>query len=582
MKQTLKKIFSSYIKTVWIKKFIFTIISWVFVSFIAIIEPLIFTEIIIRIEEFYKTWEFDFPSFINYIIFWWLFILFSILIQYLYDYFLRGKMVMKNYVDMSNLYTKKILDMNYWDYLWKKQWNLYKIFDRWCNDQERFLHSFFMDYLKWLSTIFFAIIILLYVDYKMALISLSMLPIMIFMWLFFVNKLWITQKELNTKWENVYWKIWNILTNFSLVKILVLEPLFIKNIDKKLGTLYSKQVILMKKWSIVVVYTAMFVMISRILVIWFWTYFIINWTLSFAILFLFFSYIGWIFFPLSFIFSNLKNTTEQLTSIQKLHEEFDNLKKEDIYKWKKILKVKWKIEYKWVKFHYDKSRSILDNINFIIKPWEKIALVWNTWAWKSTIINLLLRFWNLNKWEILLDWENINNISKKSLRKHIWVVTQDNSLFNASIKENLLYAKKWASSIDLMNAIKKAEADFVFWLKDWLDTIIWERGLKLSWWEKQRLSIARLFLRNPEILILDEATSALDNKTEKLVQKALDKLMKWRTSIIIAHRLTTIQHVDKIFVIENWKIIESWNYNELILKKWKFNELANPENLIFG
>jgi ATP-binding cassette subfamily B protein len=113
-----------------------------------------------------------------------------------------------------------------------------------------------------------------------------------------------------------------------------------------------------------------------------------------------------------------------------------------------------------------------------------------------------------------------------------------------------------------------------------LDTVIWERGLKLSGWEKQRLSIARLFLRNPEILILDEATSALDNKTEKLIQKALDTLTKWKTSIVIAHRLSTIKNADRIFMVEKWKIVESWSYDQLMNKKEKFYSLANPEHFV--
>ena len=582
MKGTLRKIFSSYIKTVWIKKFIFILFSWVFVAFITILEPLIFTQIIKKIEEFYITWVFDFPDFINYIIFWWIFIIFIIIIQYSYDYFLRWKTLVENYSEMNKIYSEKIINMSYNEYLWKKQWNLYKIFDRWVDQQYMFLNSFFSEYIKWISSILFVIIILFSIDIKMTLIALSMLPIMIFLWIFFIKSLSPAQKEIDQNWESIYWKTWDILNNFTLVKTLVLEPLFLNNIKNKLDSLFLKQLKLTKYWWIVNIYSWVLVMISRILVIWFWTYFIINWTLTLATLFLFFSYIGWIYFPLSFIFSNLRNLTQQLTAIWKLHEEFDDLEKENILLWKKLESVKWKIEYNNVKFHYNKTNNILDNINFKIHPWQKVAFVWSTWSWKSTIINLLLRFWDIKKWEILLDWENINNISKKYLRKHIWVVSQDNSLFNTSIKENLLFAKKNASIIELNNALKKAEANFVFDLKNWLDTIIWERWLKLSWWEKQRLSIAMLFLRNPEILILDEATSALDNKTEKLVQKALDKLMKWRTSIIIAHRLTTIQHADNIFVIEKWKILEKWNYEELISKKWKFYDLASVDNLILS
>jgi len=220
------------------------------------------------------------------------------------------------------------------------------------------------------------------------------------------------------------------------------------------------------------------------------------------------------------------------------------------------------------------------NWNLKINPWEKIALVWNTWAGKSTIVNLLFRFWEVNSGEIKIDNIDIKNIAKTELRKNIWLVMQDNSLFNSSIKENLLFAKHNATEQELKEAIQLAQADFVYNLEKWLDTIIWERWLKLSWWEKQRLSIARLFLKNPKILVLDEATSALDNKTEKLIQKALDNLMKWRTSIVIAHRLSTIQNADNIYMLENWKIIESGNYQELMNKKANFYELANPEHLI--
>ena len=132
----------------------------------------------------------------------------------------------------------------------------------------------------------------------------------------------------------------------------------------------------------------------------------------------------------------------------------------------------------------------------------------------------------------------------------------------------MLYAKKDASEKEIFEALEKAEAHFVKKMKDWLDTVIWERWMKLSWWEKQRIAIARLFLKNPKILILDE--------------KALEKLMKGKTSIVIAHRLSTIQNADKIFFLENWEIKESGTYEELIVKNGKFAELANPKNLIIN
>lgn len=266
-----------------------------------------------------------------------------------------------------------------------------------------------------------------------------------------------------------------------------------------------------------------------------------------------------------------------------MFDVFDNLEREaDLDSWKSIKNPQWNISFQQVSFAYNSSREILKNINLEIHSWQKIAFVGNTGAGKSTLVNLLLRFWDIEQWVIALDGIDIRDIKKSSLRGHIWVVSQDNSLFNMSIKENLLFAKPKATKKDLEAALKKAQADFVLDLEHWIDTVIWERGLKLSGWEKQRLSIARLFLKDPKILILDEATSALDNKTEKLVQKALDTLMKWRTSIIIAHRLSTIQHADTIYMLENGQIVESGNYDQLMSKKQKFYELANPDHLIIN
>jgi len=580
--KTIKYIINSYKKTVWKSKFIFILFFWLFVSFIVVIEPFIFTKIIILIENYFKTWIFDRDWTIKLIISWGIFIFFSIFMQYVYDYFLVWKTVLQNYVDESNKYSKKIISMNYPDYLGKQQWKLYKIFDRWIDSQFKFLYFLFIDLLRSWTAIIIVIIIMFSINWLMALIALSMIPVMTFIWVFFINKLSPYQRELDKKWESIYWKIWNILSWFMLTKALTLESYYYKNIKNKLSQLYIEQKKITKYWSISTVYTNMVVMISRIMVLWFGVFFVIRWNLSFAELFLFFSYIWWIYFPLGFIFSKLRDSTIQLVWVEKLYNEFHDLELENITKWVTLKNIKWNIEYKDVEFWYSKNINILNKISFSIKSWESIAFVWNTWAWKSTIINLLLRLWDIDNWKILIDWKNIIKISKKSIRNHIWIVTQDVSLFNDTILVNLLYANPKASEQEIVKALKKSEANFVFNLKDWINTVIWERWLKLSWWEKQRLSIARLFLKNPEILILDEATSALDNKTEKLIQKALDKLMKWRTSIVIAHRLSTIQNADRIFMIENWKIIETGKYDELVKNKWKFYGLVNPEHLILN
>lgn len=581
--QIIKKIFSSYIKTAGISSLIFTVLFGLLVSAVVIFEPVIFTEIIKKVEIFYQTGVFDLEQFYIFVAIWWVFILFSILLQYIYRFLLVSKPVLNNHNLVSQEYAAKIIWMSYWCYLEQKTGSLYKIYDRGVNQQFQFLFFLFIDFIKGVSWIIFIIFILFYINIQMALVTLSMLPIMVIMWTIFYKKLFPAQIELNQKRDNIFGLLWNIMSNFFLVKSLSIEKPFKNQMNDWLNNCNVRQLSIDKGWSISDIYTAALVMISRILVIWFGVYFLMQWLITFATLFLFFSYIGWIYFPLWMLFGRLRNVQEWITSVWKFYETFDNLETDkSAKKWSKITDIQWKIEFKWVNFWYNNKKNILSDLSFKVKAWEKVALVGTTWAGKSTIINLLLRLWDSDSGKIKLDGINITDISKKSLRQHIWVVSQDNSLFNMSIRENLLFASPKASDKKIQEALSQAEANFVFDLEKWLDTVIWERGLKLSGWEKQRLSIARLFLKNPEILILDEATSALDNKTEKAIQKALDKLMKWRTSIIVAHRLTTIMDVDNILFIEDGAVVESGNYKELIKLDGKFSELASSNHLMIN
>ncbi len=578
-KKTIKKIFSEFIKTTGKIKFLFVVLFWFFVSLLQFIEPLFFTQIIKTLEIFLKTWNFDTNNFMFLMLFWGIFIIISTWSMLTYRYFFVTRFTLKNYTNLARKYSDKIINMTYPNYLSKEIWKIYKIFDRWLESQFEFFYFFFLDLIKSWWWILFVIIILFYFNYTMAIITLSLFPIMVTLWIIFYKKLYPKQKELDKKWEWVYHDIWNSMSVFSLVKTLSIEKIFCKKINNRLTDTYNKQMVIDKWWTIADMYTALFTTISRFLVLWFGVFFILNWKIDFTTLFLFFSYIGWIYFPLWFLFWKLPIIQRQITASWRFYKEFDFLDNE--YKNDKWLKInlKWEIEFKNVYFAY-KNKQVINNLSFKLWKWKHIAFVWDTWAWKSTIINLFLRFWNIKQWEIFIDNKNIKEINLKYFRKQIWVISQDNSLFNLSIKENLLLANKKATTNEIKKALKQAKADFVFKLENWINSIVWERWLKLSWWEKQRLAIARLFLKNPKILILDEATSSLDNKTEKLVQNALDKLMKWRTTIIIAHRLSTIKNVNKIFVLKDWSIIEKWKYNDLIKNKKEFYNLANPDKLI--
>ena len=237
------------------------------------------------------------------------------------------------------------------------------------------------------------------------------------------------------------------------------------------------------------------------------------------------------------------------------------------------------INIKNMSFSYEND-TVINRISLKIPKGSSVALVGQSGSGKSTIANLICRFYDTNEGEILFDDKNIKNIKKESLRNMIGLVTQDSILFNDSIKNNLLIAKENASDDEIINSLKIANAwEFVKNLPETIDTNIGDSGNKLSGGQKQRLSIARAVLKNPPILVLDEATSALDSESEKLVQTALDNLMKDKTSIVIAHRLSTIQKAEKIIVLDKGQIIESGRHTELMENGGIYSNLVKMQSI---
>ncbi|MCQ2373996.1 MAG: ATP-binding cassette domain-containing protein, partial [Phascolarctobacterium sp.] len=229
-----------------------------------------------------------------------------------------------------------------------------------------------------------------------------------------------------------------------------------------------------------------------------------------------------------------------------------------------------------VTFGYEPERPIIKNLNLKILPGETVAFVGSTGAGKTTIANLLLRFYEPQSGRITLDGINIADVAQKSLRENIGLVQQDVFLFSDSVSHNIGYGRAGASKEEIHAAATSAAADeFIQQLPNGYDTEIGERGVKLSGGQKQRLAIARAFLKNPKVLVFDEATSALDNKTEKQIQEKLEMLSKGRTTLIIAHRLSTIQKADKIVVLKNGTVVEQGRHEELLNKKGAYYELYN-------
>lgn len=280
--------------------------------------------------------------------------------------------------------------------------------------------------------------------------------------------------------------------------------------------------------------------------------------------------------PVKTLIEFMEQYQNGVTGFERFTEILDQEPEKDCEGAKDIGKVNGDIELKNVTYGYGDDKDVLRNINLKIKKGETFALIGPSGGGKTTICHLIPRFYNVEDGEILIDGKEIHSVTMESLRRNIGIVQQDVYLFNASIKENIKYGKLDATDDEVIEAAKRANIhDAIMDMPHGYDTVIGERGVRLSGGQKQRLSIARVFLKNPPILILDEATSALDNTTEILIQNSLDELCKGRTTIVVAHRLSTIKNADEIAVISNGAVIEQGRHDELINKDGMYKELYN-------
>ena len=232
------------------------------------------------------------------------------------------------------------------------------------------------------------------------------------------------------------------------------------------------------------------------------------------------------------------------------------------------------VSFRNVNFSYTEERRVLHDFNLEVKPGEKIALVGATGSGKTTVVNLLMRFYDVDSGEILVDGVNIKDINRDELRRSIAIVLQDTVLFSDTIRNNIKYANPEADDDEMIRAAEMSNSrSFIEKLPEGYDTFLKQAGAGLSHGQRQLLAIARAVLRNPAILILDEATSSVDTRTEKNIQDAMVKLMKNRTSLIIAHRLSTVRDADKIVVMDAGRVVEMGNHEELLERRGKYYTL---------
>jgi ATP-binding cassette, subfamily B, putative efflux pump len=322
--------------------------------------------------------------------------------------------------------------------------------------------------------------------------------------------------------------------------------------------------------------------IAPLLVILFSAYLVIGGNLTLGTMVAFVGYMDRVYSPLRRLINSGTVLTQSIASMDRvfefLDEEYDITDKDDA---KELTNVKGEVEFKNVSFHYaENENEVLKNISLKIKQGETIAFVGMSGGGKSTLISLIPRFYDVTEGTILIDGQDIRNMKVRSLRDKIGMVLQDNILFSDSVATNIKMGNPNATKEEVIAAAKAANAhDFIMELPNGYDTLVGERGVKLSGGQKQRVAIARVFLKNPPILILDEATSALDLESEHLIQEALEKLAHDRTTFIVAHRLATITHADRIVLIQNGEIKEIGTHDELMALKGGYYDLFQVQQL---
>ncbi len=319
--------------------------------------------------------------------------------------------------------------------------------------------------------------------------------------------------------------------------------------------------------------------VGTILVFWFGVRLISTDTLTPGLLVAFSSYVSMFWHPIMSISSFYNQLVTNMSGAERIFEILDI--EPDIKDRENAVpmpKIKGEVCFKNVTFGYDDSMPVLKNVSFHVKVGQTIALVGSTGAGKTTIVNLISRFYEVSDGEVLIDGCNVNNVTLESLRAQIGMMPQDTFLFSTTIKENIRYGKLDATDEEIIAAAKAVSAhDFIMKLEKGYDTDVNERGTRLSSGQRQLIAFARTLLANPAILILDEATASIDTHTELLVQQGIKKLLKGRTSFVIAHRLSTIRNADLIMVIEEGDIVETGSHDELIKLRGQYYNLYTSQ-----
>lgn len=433
-----------------------------------------------------------------------------------------------------------------------------------------------------LVTVVIAIGIMLYMDFKLTLVTLIALPFYVISVKFFFTKLRTLTRERSKALAGVQSYLHERVQGMSVITSFTLEQ-HEQGVFKKANGNFLEKALDQTRWNaktfmVVNTVTGM----APVAVIGYAGYQVIHGSLTLGVLAAFIGYIDSLYNPLRRLVNSSTTLTQSVASMDRMFElmdeKYDITDRENA---KELQQVAGKVTFDDVAFRYnDDGRNVLNQLNFTIEPGQTAAFVGMSGGGKSTIISLIPRFYDVTGGSIKIDGQDICDLTIESLRRNIGIVQQDNVLFSDSIKENILMGNPQATDEEVYAAAKAANAhDFIMSFPDGYDTLVGERGVKLSGGQKQRVAIARVFLKNPPILILDEATSALDLESEALIQESLDRLAHNRTTLIVAHRLSTITHADQIMLIDHGEVKEHGTHQQLMQAGGAYHDLFQVQVL---
>ncbi len=434
-----------------------------------------------------------------------------------------------------------------------------------------------------LATILIAIGIMLSMDVKLTIVALLAFPFYAFSVKFFFGRLRDLTRDRSQALANVQSYLHERVQGMSIIKSFALEKHEQKLFDETNDNFLDKA-IAHTKWNakaFAVVNTI--TDIAPLLVIGFAGYQVIQGNLTLGTMVAFIAYIERLYSPLRRLVNSSTTLTQAIASMDRVFELVDEEYEVTDRKGAKDLSVvDGKLEFRDVSFRYNNGGTeVLSNLNFTVKPGETIAFVGMSGGGKSTIVSLIPRFYDVTEGGIYMDDHDLRDVTIHTLRDQIGLVLQDSILFSDSVKSNILMGKPHATDEEVEAAAKAANAhEFIEMLPEGYDTKVGERGVKLSGGQKQRIAIARVFLKNPPILILDEATSALDLESESLIQDSLERLAHDRTTLIVAHRLSTITHADQIIVIDHGQLVEKGKHDELMKQQGVYASLFQVQQFV--